>query len=286
MAKRASKGPDEVRWGFLGAGRMATALVDGMIHAELAKPDAITAADPSPDARHALARSSGATVLESNLEVVNRANVIVLAVKPQTMRAVLEEIRPAIGNEHLLVSVAAGVTIDTIARVLGPERRIIRVMSNTPALVGLGASAYAPGPFASGHDESLVKRMLEGIGLAEKVSESLLDAVTGLSGSGPAFVYLFIEALADGGVRCGLPRDVAIRLASQTVLGAAVMVQGARQHPAELKDQVASPGGTTIAGLHELERRAVRGAMIDAVYSATQRAAELARLAADEPHAK
>ncbi len=255
---------------------MATALVEGMIRAGLAEPGSITASDPSPAARDALAGSSGVVVVESNPEVARQCDVIVLAVKPQTMAQALEGLRPAVTADHLIVSVAAGTTIATIAGCLGPGRRVIRVMSNTPALVGQGASAYALGPGATARDEALVKSLLEGVGVAVALPESLLDAVTGLSGSGPAFVYLMIEALSDGGVRAGLPRDVATLLASQTVLGAVRMVCETGLHPGVLKDQVASPGGTTIAGLHALEQAGVRGAFMDAVLAATRRAAELA----------
>ncbi len=255
---------------------MATALVEGMIRAGLAEPGSITASDPSPAARAALAGSSGVVVVESNPEVACQCDVIVLAVKPQTMAQALEGLRPAVTSDHLIVSVAAGTTIATIAGCLGRECRVIRVMSNTPALVGQGASAYALCAGATARDEALVKSLLEGVGVAVAVPESLLDAVTGLSGSGPAFVYLMIEALSDGGVRAGLPRDVATLLASQTVLGAARMVRETGLHPGVLKDQVASPGGTTIAGLHALEQAGVRGAFMDAVLAAARRAAELA----------
>lgn len=281
MARTTKRGArtenDSPRWGFIGSGRMATALIEGMLRAKLAEATAITASDPAPAARSALAASSGIAVVESNLEVAGQSDVIVLAVKPQTMVQALEALRPVVTAEHLVVSVAAGTTIATIADVLGSDRRVIRVMSNTPALVGQGASAFALGPGVTAGDEALVKSLLEGVGVAVAVPESLLDAVTGLSGSGPAFVYLMIEALSDGGVRAGLPRDVATLLAAQTVLGAARMVLDTGLHPGVLKDQVASPGGTTIAGLHALEQAGVRGAFMDAVLAASRRAAELAK---------
>ena len=212
--------------------------------------------------------------VNSNVDVARRSDVLVLAVKPQTMRAVFAELRPAVTPEHLVISVAAGTTIGTIDEGLGGSGRIVRVMPNTPALVGEGASAYAMGPRTTPEDEGLVKRCLESVGRAVRVPESLLDAVTGLSGSGPAFVYVMIEALSDGGVRVGLPREIATMLAVQTVLGAAKMVRETGLHPGVLKDQVASPGGTTIAGLHELERGRIRGTLIDAVEAATRRSAE------------
>jgi pyrroline-5-carboxylate reductase len=268
------------RWGFIGSGKMATALIKGMLRAGIASIDAIRASDPLPAARTLLEAETGVTVYDSNLPVVQQSDVVVLAVKPQSMRQVLENLRPVVRPEHLIVSVAAGITIASITQWLLPGVRVIRVMPNTPALLGEGASAYAPGPGVSPEDERVVKSFLDSVGQTVGVAESLLDAVTGLSGSGPAFVYLMIEALSDGGVRVGLPRDVATLLASQTVLGAARMVRETGLHPGVLKDQVASPGGTTIAGLHALERAGVRGALIDAVEAATRRSAELAALAA------
>jgi pyrroline-5-carboxylate reductase len=202
---------------------------------------------------------------------------LVLAVKPQSMKALLEEIRPLLTERHLIVSIAAGVSLRQLADGIGARRRLVRVMPNTPCLVGASASAYTPGEGATAEDAALVERLLKAVGVAFRVPENLLDAVTGLSGSGPAFVYLMIEALSDGGVRVGLPRDAAAALAAQTVLGAAKMVLETGSHPGVLKDQVASPGGTTIAGLHALERGGVRGAIMDAVEAATRRATELGK---------
>lgn len=255
---------------------MATALALGMIRAGIAEPGAILASDPSPSAREAFREQTGAEVSASNLEVARRCGVLVLAVKPQGVPEVLAEVHPEIGADHLVVSIAAGVALETIGSGLGPECRLARVMPNTPALIGQGAAGYCLGPNAVAGDETMVRALLDSVGRAHRVPESLLDAVTGLSGSGPAFVYIMIEALADGGVRVGLPRDVAVSLAAQTVLGAAAMVVETGLHPGVLKDQVASPGGTTIAGLHALERGAVRAALIDAVEAAARRSAELA----------
>jgi pyrroline-5-carboxylate reductase len=267
------------RWGFIGSGKMATALVRGMLRAGIAPVESICASDPLPAARALLEAGTGIAVFESNLPVVQRSDVLVLAVKPQQMRPVLDQLRPVVTPEHLVISIAAGITVASLVEGLDPNGRIVRVMPNTPALVGEGASAYALGPRVRPEDEAVVKACLSAVGRAVCVPESSLDAVTGLSGSGPAFVYLIIEALSDGGVRMGLPRDVATMLAAQTVLGAALMVRETGQHPGMLKDQVASPGGTTIAGLHALERGGVRGALIDAVQAATHRSAELAALA-------
>jgi pyrroline-5-carboxylate reductase len=271
------------RWGFIGSGRMATALVKGMLRAGIAPTASICASDPLPAARAALEAAAGIAVFDSNPAVVERSDVLVLAVKPQSMRGVLHELRPAVTEKHLVISIAAGVTIASLTEGLGPAGRVVRVMPNTPALVGEGASAYALGPQVGPEDEAIVKACLAAVGRAACVPEALLDAVTGLSGSGPAFVCLVIEALSDGGVRVGLPRDVATMLAAQTVLGAAKMMIETGQHPGVLKDQVASPGGTTIAGLHALERAGLRGALMDAVEAATRRSAELGALAHSPP---
>ena len=269
-------------WGFIGSGRMATALVRGMLRAGLARAGDIVASDPLEAARTSLQAETGISVFDANPPVVERSDVLVLAVKPQTMLTALAQLRPALHDGHLVISVAAGVSIAALCEGLGMERRIIRVMPNTPALLGEGASAYAIGPGVTADDEAVVRSFLESVGRVVCVPEPLLDAVTGLSGSGPAFVYLMIEALSDGGVRVGLPRETATLLAAQTVVGAARMVLETGLHPGVLKDQVASPGGTTIAGLHALERGGVRGALIDAVEAATRRSAELAGLAIEK----
>jgi pyrroline-5-carboxylate reductase len=273
-------GSKATRWGFIGAGRMATALIRGMLRSGTATPAAIIASDPLESARTLLETETGVTVVESNVRVAHKSEVLVLAVKPQSMPHVLEHLRHAVTPEHLVISIAAGVDLATLEAGLGPGRRLARVMPNTPALIGAGASAYCLGPGAGVEDQALVLACLKSVGHAVPVPESLLDAVTGLSGSGPAFVFVLIEALSDGGVKVGLPREVATALAAHTVLGAARMVLETGTHPGVLKDQVASPGGTTIAGLHALERGGLRAALIDAVEAATRRSTELARLAA------
>ena len=222
--------------------------------------------------------STGARATADNREVVAGSDLLVLAVKPQSMAALLAEIRPIVTARHLIVSIAAGITLRQLADGLGPDRRLVRVMPNTPCLVGASAVGLcAPATGATPEDVALVDRLLNAVGRAFRLPEHLLDAVTGLSGSGPAFVYVIIEALSDGGVRVGLPRDVATALAAQTVLGSAKMVLETGLHPGVLKDKVTSPGGTTIAGLHALERGGLRAALIDAVEAATRRATELGR---------
>jgi pyrroline-5-carboxylate reductase len=270
-------GGTDARIGFLGAGKMATALARGWLAAGLTTTDRVLASDPMPAAREAFAATTGARTTADNAAVVGHTGLLVLAVKPQSMAGLLQEVRPAVGPGHLVVSIAAGISLRQLADGLGSDRRLVRVMPNTPCLVGASASAYSPGAAATAEDAALVERLLAAVGNAFRVPESLLDAVTGLSASGPAFVYVMIEALSDGGVRVGLPRDVATALAAQTVLGAAKMVLETGLHPGVLKDQVTSPGGTTIAGLHALERGSVRASLMDAVSAATLRSAELGK---------
>jgi len=268
---------DRLAIGFLGAGQMATALARGWAAAGLLDPARSLASDPYAAARDRFTSATGVRAVAGNAEVAAGADLLVLAVKPQTMAAVLAEVRPVVSPRHLVVSIAAGVTLGQLAAGLGGDARLVRVMPNTPCLVGASAAGFAAGPAATPADTALVARLFGAVGKAVAVPEPLLDAVTGLSGSGPAFVYVLIEALADGGVRAGLPRDVALTLAAQTVLGAAKMVLDTGTHPAALKDAVASPGGTTIAGLHALERAGFRAAAMDAVDAAARRATELGK---------
>jgi pyrroline-5-carboxylate reductase len=269
----------ENRFGFIGAGRMATALAKGFVERGLAASSQLIASDPSSAAAEQFERATGGRVVSDNLQVAEQADCLFLAIKPQHMADLLGELARSLNKRHLVVSVAAGVPLATISKGLGAGPRLVRVMPNTPCLVGHGASAYCLGPGATADDGQLVGKLLESVGLALEVDEKLLDAVTGLSGSGPAFVFLMIEALSDGGVRMGLPRDVALALAAQTVRGAAELVLSSGQHPAVLKDQVASPGGTTIAGLQALESGAVRGAFMAAVEAAARRSVELGKSA-------
>lgn len=263
--------------GFIGAGQMARALAAGFVTAKLTLAERIVACDPVAAAGEAFGQAvRGARLAASNSEVSRDAEVIFLAVKPQSMPGVYGELAGTIGREKLVVSIVAGITLAKLCEGLKTER-VIRVMPNTPALVGQGASAYALGTGANAEDGQLVGQLLGAVGRAYAVDEKLLDAVTGLSGSGPAFVYVMIEALSDGGVKMGIPREIATALAVQTVRGAAEMVLATGEHPAALKDKVASPGGTTIAGLAALEDRGLRAALIAAVEAATRRSQELGR---------
>jgi pyrroline-5-carboxylate reductase len=263
--------------GFIGAGQMARALARGFGQAALIKPGQILAADAFPAAAEQFAREvAGAKIAADNRALVAQSAVVFLSVKPQNMPAVYQELAGADVSGKLFISIAAGVTLAKLGEGLKTSR-VIRVMPNTPALVGEGASAYALGSGATADDGKLVGQLLAAVGQAHQVDERLLDAVTGLSGSGPAFVYVMIEALSDGGVRMGLPREVATALAAQTVRGAAAMVLETGEHTSVLKDRVASPGGTTIAGLQALEDRGLRAALIAAVEAATRRSQELGK---------
>jgi pyrroline-5-carboxylate reductase len=265
--------------GFLGAGKMATALAQGFIRAGLVTAKQVMASDPSEAARAAFAKDVGAKTTASNSSVVKFAGVIVLAVKPDQVGGVLAGVREHFTGQQLLISIAAGVPLARLETGLGAGARLIRVMPNTPALVGASATAFAMGTSARPEDGALAQKLFSAVGLAFQVKEALLDAVTGLSGSGPAYVYLFIESLSDGGVAAGLPRDVATKLAAQTVLGSAKMVLETGLHPGALKDMVTSPGGTTIEGLHELEKGKLRGTLISAVRAASDKAGKLGRVA-------
>jgi pyrroline-5-carboxylate reductase len=265
------------RIGLIGAGQMATALAQGFIKAGLTTADRLLASDVDDRARQRFAHTVAANTTADNGLVVGQSDVVILAVKPQQLAEVSADLRTRLsdGTDRLIVSIAAGVRLDSLAEWLGPVPRIVRVMPNTPCLIGQGVSAYSLGQRATAADASLVERLLQSLGSAWRMDEKLLDAVTGLAGSGPAFVYVVIEALADAGVRMGLPRAVAAEMAARTVRGAAEMVLSTGEHTAVLKDRVASPGGTTIVGLQSLESGGLRATLMAAVEAATRRSMEL-----------
>lgn len=260
--------------GLIGGGRMAEALISGVLTARLFEPGKIGVADPDVTRQDHLKKHYGVRVGLVNDEVVRASNIVILAVKPQVLADVLRGMGTGVGH-RLVVSVVAGVPICRIQESLGPQASIIRAMPNTPAMVGAGMTALAVGPGVGPEAVARVQQIFEAVGKVVLLEERLMDAVTGLSGSGPAYIFLAIEAMADGGVKMGLPRETASILAAQTVLGAARMVLESGQHPARLKDQVASPGGTTIAGLHRLEQGGLRAVLMDAVEAATRRSQEL-----------
>ncbi len=267
---------------FIGTGQMATALAAGFVR-ELLRPEQISGYDPVDSSRKAFSAKTGDGVrlFDSATEAIHGASIVILAVKPQVMndamKPLAESIRLKGTSTPLVVSIAAGVPIARLEQSLPQGTRVIRVMPNTPCLIGRGASGLATGSAATADDAKLICELLATVGLVEVVAEPLLDAVTGLSGSGPAYVFQMIEALSDGGVKMGLPRAIATRLAAQTMAGAAEMLLSTGQHPGVLKDSVTSPGGTTIAGLHAMEQGGVRAALIDAVEAATLRSRELGR---------
>jgi pyrroline-5-carboxylate reductase len=267
-----------IQIGLVGAGRMATALARGFIEANVVPASSIRASDPYQAARDSFARDvPGVHVTDNNIEVVKNADLVLLAVKPQQMSEVVVGIRNEIPQTALVVSIAAGVTIDRLAASLRQKQRIVRVMPNTPCLIGRGVSCFSRGAHATKSDGETVAKLLSAVGAAFEVPESQLDAVTGLSGSGPAFVYSMIEALTEGGVEAGLPRELAAELATRTAAGAAEMVLQTGDTPAVLRDRVTSPGGTTQAGLAALSEQQFSQVVASAVLAATKRSAELGR---------
>ncbi len=261
--------------GFLGAGNMSSALIRGILASGLVTPGQVRASDVSDERLERLHKQHGVETTKSNLDLVRWASVLVFAVKPQVTDRVVKEVASAFGPETLAISIAAGIPIAAFERRLPKNTRVVRAMPNTAAIALAGATAIAPGSHATDADMSLAKHIFDAVGRTVVLDESLIDAVTGLSGSGPAYIMLIIEALADGGVKVGLHRETALLLAAQTVYGSAKLQLDTGEHPGRLKDMVTSPGGTAIAGLHTLESGGLRRTLIDAVEIATTRAQEL-----------
>ncbi len=262
---------------FLGGGNMAEALIKGLIAAGTARPEQLLVADISADRLEHLRKTYGIIPKKGNAEAVREAGIIILSVKPQVIERVMHEIRGDVNDRQLVISIAAGVAIGKIEEALGGKTRVVRVMPNTPALVLAGAAALAGGGYAAADDLALAKGIFDAVGRAVVVDEKLMDAVTGLSGSGPAYVFTIIDALSDAGVKAGLTRALALELAAQTVYGAAKMVLDTKEHPGKLRDMVTSPGGTTIEGLHALEKGKLRATLMNAVEAATERSRELGK---------
>eukprot|EP00914_Ancora_sagittata_P015456 GHVO01030586.1.p1 GENE.GHVO01030586.1~~GHVO01030586.1.p1 ORF type:complete len:277 (+),score=32.10 GHVO01030586.1:69-899(+) len=265
---------ENIRVGFLGAGRMAQALSSGIIASGLVKPSNIIASDPETSILQYTSKL-GAKTTQSNKEVVENSDVIVIAVKPNVVADLLKEIAPCVTKNHLVTSIAAGITLATLEGCLPPNTRVIRVMPNTAALVQAGATVISPGSKSTPEDAVLAEEIFSAVGICRVLPEKYLDAVTALSGAGPAYTFLAIEALSDGGVKMGLPRDVSTQLAAQTLMGAAKLLLDTNQHPGQLKDAVCSPGGCTIAGVHALESGGFRASLISAVEAATERTREM-----------
>jgi len=261
---------------FIGGGNMAEALIKGLIAAGTAKPDHILVTDVSVDRLAHLHQTYGVTQ-KGNVEAAREADIIILCVKPQVVERVIADISSAVNDKKLVISIAAGIVIAKIEKGLKESSHVVRVMPNTPALVLAGAAALAGGKNATSDDLALTQGIFNSVGRAVIVEEKLMDAVTGLSGSGPAYVFMIIDALSDAGVKEGLPRQLALELAAQTVYGAAKMVLETKEHPGKLRDMVTSPGGTTIEGLHALEKGKLRATLMNAVEAATTRSRELGK---------
>ncbi len=262
--------------GFVGAGTMARSLVKGMIDAGVAREECIYAGDPSKESREAMRAFIGDNVGSDNKEVLKKCEIIILAVKPGVLPAVAAEAAPGIKEHHLLISKAPGITLNWLGEAM-PASGIIRAMPNTPATVGEGATAFCSSDGCSETDIASAREIFSSVGLCIEVREEMMDAVTGLSGSGPAYAFMAIQALSDGGVKMGLSRVDATELAAQTLLGAARLVLSTKEHPEKLKDNVTTPGGTTIEGVHALERGAFRSALIGAVEAAARKSRESGR---------
>ena len=260
--------------GIIGCGKMGSALVKGAIKENAIDGQKVMVIDLVPELAQKLSNDIGATVAKTNDDLIKNADAILLCVKPQDMISLTDSFNKE-RSSKLFISIAAGIKIDDLEKSLKNDDRVIRVMPNTPAMIGQGASAQSKGKNATKSDAEFVSKILNAVGISVELPEKRLDAVTGLSGSGPAYIYTVIEALADGGVLVGLPKEKALTLAAKTVIGAAKMVMKSDEHPAKLRDQVASPGGTTIAGLAALESGKLRSTLIEAVKAATKRSEEL-----------
>lgn len=266
------------RFAVIGFGNMGRALVRGVLKAGLTPADHVTVTARTASRLSAAATEFGVQTTSNNKSAVETADVVILAIKPQNLDTVTDEIRGTVRPDQLVVSILAGKTTEAIQELLRSGDAaipVIRVMPNIPVMVDAGCSPFARGPHATDEHVKIVEALLNSVGEATEVPEHLMDAVTGLSGSGPAYVYMMIEALTDGGVKMGIPRDVAIKLAAQTIYGAALVVKETGLHPAILRDQVTTPGGTAIAAISDLESNGLRPMLISAVVTATQRSSEL-----------
>lgn len=262
--------------GFIGSGNMSSAMIRGLIKKNVYSPGRICFYDLDQKKAENLANETGAVRMDSNIQLVKESQMVVLGIKPSVLLTILGDIGEYCTHDVPVISVAASVNIATIRAFL-PLAPIIRAMPNTPSLIGEGMTAFCLGPHTSREHEDMAERVFQGIGQAIRVEEPMMDAVTGLSGGGPAYCFVFMEAMADAGVHAGLPRKAAVALAAQTLVGAARMVQQTGDHPGALKDMVTSPGGTTIEGLRVLEQKSFRGSVIAAVLAAVERAKSLTK---------
>lgn len=262
----------------IGAGNMGTSLIRGILSAQLTSSKRIVASGPRLEKLARLKTEFGIAVTDDNRDAAKQADIIILCVKAAVIRAVLEQMHDVLHKDQFIISIAAGVTTASMEKVVGRNVPIVRAMPNIASTVGLGSTAVSFGKHVHEKQHDIAVKIFEAVGDVVVVGEHHLDAVTGLSGSGPAYIYMVIEALIDGGVKMGLPRDISTKLAIQTVLGSAKLVKESNVHPAILRDQVTTPGGTTINAIHELESHGLRSMLIDAVATATNRSKELSEL--------
>ncbi|MBT3177381.1 MAG: pyrroline-5-carboxylate reductase [Desulfobacula sp.] len=266
----------EKKIGFIGSGNMGEALISGLVLSKAAKPENIICSDIAKDLLENIQNKYKVSTTTDNIEVARQSEIVIYATKPQILGSVLKETAGALDQSKLIISIAAGVPLAAIAAGLHKKLRLIRVMPNICAFVKESATAIAAGEFASDKDVAQARAIFDSVGKTVFIQENvLMDAFTGLSGSGPAYIFTIIDAMADGGVKMGLSRKDSLFLSTQTVLGAAKLLLESKEHPGQLKDRVASPGGTAIAGIHTLEQGGLRTTMINAVESATKRSKEL-----------
>ena len=263
--------------GFIGAGNMATALIKGLISSGSYKKEQILATDKSQDSLIKVVETFGVRHCKSNPELASESAVIVLAVKPQNMRDVLEEIKGSIRKDHLIITIAAGIPLKMIQNIIGIDLPMIRVMPNTPALIQEGASALAPGPFAGETEMAAARKIFSAVGIVVEVKEALMDAVTALSGSGPGYVFRMMECMVEAGTNVGLEQDVALKLVIQTFLGAARLADKSEHSLPDLRKMVTSPGGTTAAGLRVFQESGLKESIVQAVDAACKRSVELGK---------
>jgi len=268
----------EKKIGIIGTGNMGEALIDGLLHSRSSVPENIICSDVKKEKLKTVREKYGITSKTNNPDVVKASDIIIYAIKPQIMTKILKETADFLDSSKIIISIAAGVPLSAIESCLNKELRLVRVMPNIAAFVREGASAIATGRHTSEGDLKIAKAVFDSVGKSVIIEESLMDAITGLSGSGPAYIFLIVDALADAGVKMGIARDDALFLSSQTVLGAAKLLMDTKEHPGKLKDKVTSPGGTAIVGLHTLEEGGLRTTLINAVEAATNRAKELGEM--------
>ncbi|MDD8018039.1 MAG: pyrroline-5-carboxylate reductase [Bacteroidota bacterium] len=263
---------------IIGAGNMGSSLIRGILNAKLTSANKIYASGTRIEKLETLKKEFGVNITVDNKEAAKHADIVILCVKAYVIRKVLEEMHEVLHKDQFIISIAAGVTTDSMEKIVGKNIPVVRSMPNIASTVGLGATAIAFGKHVHEQQHDIAVKIFEAVGEVVVVGEQHLDAVTGLSGSGPAYIYMVIEAMIDGGVKMGLPRDISTKLAIQTVLGSATLVKVSNVHPAILRDQVTTPGGTTINAIHELESHGLRSMLIDAVATATIRSRELSEL--------